>query len=1016
MAGRAVSRSGPAVFTIAPGIPFLDSLAEGILARHGDDPDALGAVTVLLPTRRAARGLVEAFLRRSAGAALVLPRIAPIGDVEDDVLAPGAEDEPAVAAALDLPPAIDETRRRLILARLIRARAEAERAPMGADQAAWLAAELARLLDQVETEELSFDRLGELVEDDGLAEHWQDIVRFLRIVTENWPGALKEEGAVDPATRRVAMIRALAAAWEAAPPAGPVIAAGSTGSIPATADLLAVVAHLPEGRVVLPGLDRDLDDEAWAALDPGHPQYGLARLLERLGLARGEVADWPAGPFQDGRPGLPRSRARLASEAFRPAPATERWRSRPLSEAVLDSALDDVTFVECPGLDEEARVIALALREALLTEEATAALVTPDRTLARRVAAELGRWGIAVDDSAGTPLGRTPPGAFLLLTATMLADACAPVALLAALKHPLAAGGLDPGRFRAEVRRLERAVLRGPRPGAGLGGLRAALAAAGEAGDRDPAAAGDRERVEAFLDRLEGIFATLPPDIERADLATLVRAHGAFAEALAASDRAAGAARLWAGEAGEAAADFLADLLRAAGDFGRVSLGEYPGLLDSLMAGRVVRPRYGRHPRLHIWGPLEARLQHADTVILGGLNEGTWPLDPAPDPWMSRPMRAAFGLPAPERRIGLSAHDFAQLFAAPKVMLTRALRVEGTPTEPSRWLLRLDAVLRAHGRAGGLVPDRQWVAWQAALDRADRFAPCGRPAPAPPVDLRPRRLSVTRIGVWRRDPYALYAREILRLRPLDAIDADPGAADRGNVIHKALEEFVRACPDALAGDALEALLRFGREAFGDRLAHPSVSAFWWPRFKRVAKWFVAEERKRRPRLRASAVEAKGEIVLESPAGAFRLIGTADRIDLLADGGIEIIDYKTGTPPRWTDVRRGLEPQLPLEALMVEQGGFRDSLGPGRPGPVVRLAYWRLSGARPAGEITDTEKDIADLVAGAREGLERMLARYYGDRPAPYWSRPHAGLVYRPGDYDHLARVREWAAGGGEEGA
>ncbi|MFQ5938827.1 MAG: double-strand break repair protein AddB [Alphaproteobacteria bacterium] len=988
------------VYTIPPGVAFLDALAAGVLAEAASDPLALSRYTLLLPTRRACRALGEAFLRQTGGRPLLLPRMMPIGDLDEDELTLAGAEEPGPSGGLDLEPAMPELRRRLALARLILK----WKPTLSADQAAQLAAELGRLLDQVQIERLGFDRLAELVPE-AYAAHWQITLEFLRILTDHWPRILAEEGCVDPAARRNLVLEAQAETWRRKPPADPVIAAGSTGTIPATADLLEVVAGLPQGRVVLPGLDRHTGEEDWERLEPTHPQFAIKGLLKRLGLSREEVEDWEAPGLKATAP----ARAALAAEAMRPAAEAEAWRPIKLPPA----AIRGVRRLDCATPHEEAGVIALIMRRTLeyRDEGKSAALVTPDRGLARRVAAELKRWDIEIDDSAGQPLAATPPGAFLRLTAEMIAERAAPIPLLAALKHPLAAGGMRPAAFRAAVRRLELALLRGPRPGEGFRGLRAALKSRPPSVSKGSRASKDRafKDLDRWLADLEKAARTFSRVMERdgADLAGLARAHVAFAEALTASEREAGGDRLWAGEAGEAAAGFVAELMAAADGFGPIPGRAYPALLGSLMEGRVVRPRYGRHPRLHIWGPLEARLQHADMLILGGLNEGTWPPEPAVDPWLSRPMRKDFGLPPPERRIGLSAHDFAQALCAREVVLTRASRVEGTPTVPSRWLLRLETLLRLAGLEGRIEGPREWLGWQRGLDLPERVIPAERPAPRPPVRARPRQLSVTQVETWMRDPYAIYARKILGLEPLDPIDADPGAAERGKFIHRALDEFVKAYPEDLPEGAVARLLETGREAFGPALARPGVWAFWWPRFERIATWFVETERRRRAGARPLATEVHGKHVLEGPAGAFVLTATADRIDALAPDGLAIIDYKTGGVPLVSDIAAGLAPQLPLEAAMAEAGAFA-----GVPkGAVRELGFWRLTGGDPAGEKRPVRHDPAALARQALDGVRRLIAAF--DDPAtPYLAHPRPDHAPDYGDYDHLARLKEWAAGGG----
>jgi ATP-dependent helicase/nuclease subunit B len=978
-----IAAARASVVTIEAHLPFLDTLAARLRAMAAADPLALSDMTVLLPTRRACRSLGEAFLRAGNGQPLLLPRLRPVGDLDLDELAFLSDEREA--EGLDLPPPIPELDRCLLLAVLVQ-NWDPDIPP---GQAAMLARSLARFLDEAQTGGAGFERLSALVPEE-LAEHWQGVLKFLGIVTERWPEMLTERGALDPADRRNRLLAAQAAEWRVNPPSGPVIAAGLTGGIPAVAALMEVVVRLPNGTVVLPGLDRTAAPEIWDAIrgDPGHPQHLMARFLERLEMVPEAVPAWGATGFAQGSP----ERMALIGEALLPAQLTEQWRqscSRPATAAGGFRRLD------CAGPQEEAQVIALLLRQSLERRDgSTAALVTPDRALARRVAAELRRWDIEIDDSAGVPLNKTPPGAFLRLVLDLVNEAAAPVPLLAALKHPLAAGGLAPEDFRWEVRDLERAVLRGVRPAPGLDGILSALGR-------------DAGRQRGFIERLRRRLAPLIGTMATVDLPlrALVEAHIAAAESLAESAHEPGARRLWSGEAGEVASAFVADLLAAARGFTLRAGADYPALFESLLAGPVVRPRFGRHPRLFIWGLLEARLQHADLMILGGLNEGTWPSDPADDPWMSRPMRRSFGIAPPERRIGVSAHDFVQACGAPDVVLTRAARVAGTPTLPSRWLLRLETVLRASGGEAELVEQGQPLIWQAALDRGLERIALAAPAPRPPVEVRPRRLSVTAIETWMRDPYAIYARHILDLRALEPLDAEPEARERGVLVHQALDRFVAAHPGVLPEDAESRLLALGREAFGAFLSRPGIWAFWWPRFERIARWFVEQERERRRMLAGLVSETTGAWSLSAPGGDFELRATADRIERRA-GGLVVVDYKTGLVPRESAVERGLAPQLPLEAAIAEAGGFAEVPA----APVTSLEYWRLSGLAVPGEV----KCIAEgakaraMIAAALAGLRELVERF--DDPAtPYRAVPVARNAPRYSDYEHLERVKEWRA-------
>ena len=936
----------------------MTTLARGLAALAGDDPLLLPRMTVLLPTRRAARSLREAFLRltaeEGAAAPLLLPRLRPIGDLDDDAIGAGeigagGADE----ATLAIPPAIPEVRRRLLLTRLVlgwsAAKGDTALLP---GQAAALAAALARLLDMTTSEEASFDGLRELAPAEH-AEHWQLVVDFLEMLPRLWPPILQAEGAIDPADRRNRLLRRQARLWREAPPQAPVIAAGLMGGMPALSDLLSAVAWLDRrrrdpARARPHRRPRGVAADHRGAEPPAAPDgvaaagYGTrAGRGARLAAAARSGCKPPPSPLplavcarpipgaRRRKPSANRRtrRLRLAAQALRPAALTNSWRD--LAAESRDT-LTGLSRYDCPSPQDEGATIALLLRRALETPGMTAALVTPDRELARRVAAELRRWGIEIDDSAGAPLGRTPPGVFLRLVLDLAANALAPVPLMAALKHPLAAGGLAREAFRDRARRLESAI-RGPRPAPGFAGLRAALAGK------------DLYRLRRFVDRLEDCLGRLAGlmEADAAPLAELVSAHVDAAERLAATDTESGVARLWRDAAGEAAARFCHELIDAAADFPALPGRHYPALFEALASGTVVRPAYGRHPRLAIWGLMEARLQQADLLVLGGLNEGTWPGPAAYDPWMSRQMRREFGIALPERAIGIAAHDFAQGLGAPSVALTRAARREGVPTVPSRWLLRLDTVLRAIGLDGALGPDPEIAAAVDLRDQPTQRRPAPVPEPRPPLAARPRRLSVTQIETWIRDPYAIYARHILRLKALDELDQDPGRADLGIAVHAALREFVKRYPSILPLFPEDELLAIGRECFGAILSRPGVWAFWWPRFERIARWFVAEERARRTDIVERVAECVGSLQVAARAGPFTIVAVADRIDRLRSGELLLIDYKTGTLPSKREIEEAVAVQLPLEGAIARDGSFG-----GLSGVPAALEYWRLSGGDP----------------------------------------------------------------------
>lgn len=1021
----------PALYDIPAHLPFLDCLAEGVLSRVRT-PEALARVTILLPTRRSARALREAFLRAAGGGALLLPRMRALAGLSTE-----DADELALPTLLDLPPAVEPLVRQAVLTGLVMRLPARHGGPTTPEQAWDLAAALATLFDEIALEERDLalldardperfaeawlERLEALVPEDQ-ARHWQITTTFLRGVVAAWNGWLAEQGLLDVGVRRVLALREQTAAWRADPPQDPVIAAGIGvgGTIPAAAELLSVVARLPRGAVVLHGLDRRTLGEVWEAVEraPTHPFSSQARLLTAMGAEHGRVRLWDGCEART-QGHVPEARPRLIEMALRPPEGMEPWTSRDPDR--WRPGLAGLARLDAADAQQEAAAIALELREALEIPGARAALVTPDRDLARRVSAELVRHGIVADDSAGEPLGQTPTGSFLRLIARMVADAFAPVPLLAVLKHPLCAAGMERAAWLDAVRLIERRALRGARPASGLQGLRAAVTAG------IPADAPELLPALAALDALEralGEFTGLPESPARPP-ADLLAAHLAAAEALATTAEEPGGIRLYAAEEGEVLAAHLAALAPAMAQLPPVSPRSWPALFDAAMDGvaaRSVRSARGReggpHPRVEILGLLEARLLSFDKVVLGALDESVWPLATDPGPWMSRPMRMGFGLPEPEARIGRVCMDFLlSACAAPRAVLSRAGRRGGSPTVPARWLTRIETFL---GGQGGLrLADSPAPRWAAALDMPVVVTPCARPAPAPPAALRPREIRVTEVSDLIADPYAFYAKRVLALKRLDPLDADAGAAEYGQIVHKALAHFVQAlgaAPNGWPGRAVaEATWARVAEAALEELGpRPALTAFWRPRLARIGEFAVAEEEATRTAhlVSASTTEAAGRLVLHRPGGKVELIGRADRLDRLADGTLAVLDYKTGSAPSLREMEDGRAPQLPLEAAMAREGAFRGVAG----GEVSSLTYWRVTGGQQAGTVENRAEGAENVAALAEMALERLSALV--DRfllgEAPFTARPHpARSTY--GEYDHLSRLAEWAGAEDAEG-
>ena len=1040
------------VFSVPASVPFLRSviaalvdgrLVDGFEARA--HPERLAQVTLYLPTRRAGRMAREVFLDELNTDAVLLPRIVALGDIDEDELAFAEEPELyGGAAPLEIPPKLGDLDRRLTLARLVAMWAKSPvSAPLvvgGPASTLALAGDLARLMDDMVTRGVGWDALDGLVPDQ-LDKYWQYSLEFLRIARQAWPAHLQEIQKIEPAARRDLLIEAEAKRLTAHHD-GPVIAAGSTGSMPATARFLHAIARLPQGAVVLPGLDTDLDDDAWQMIGgvrdaqgkfttppaSNHPQFAMHTLLQRLGIKRSDV-EIVGAPAAHGRDVL-------VSEAMRPSNATAHWHQRlaqPEIAAKISQGMTNLAMIAADNSEMEALAIAVAMREARHLNK-SAALVTPDRALARRVIAALGRWNLAFDDSGGDALMDTPAGIFARLAAEAVANELEPPTLLALLKHPLCRLGGAPDSFRNAVEVLELALLRGTRPQPGSAGLardferfRLELKKfrAGEMSSlhgSEPRARlkdGELDRAHQLITQLQAALAPLESltSSKPHDFAELAERHRTILTELSRDQH--GVAVAFEGPQGSALASAFDDLLGELTPSGlMVGLGDYPEVFQTAFGDRMVRRPEVANAHLRIYGPLEARLTQSDRVIIGGLVEGVWPPAPRIDPWLSRPMRHELGLDLPERRIGLSAHDFAQLLGADEVILSHAAKVGGAPAVASRFLHRLEAVAGEQRWKAAVAAGEQYVRFAGELDSPAKVEPIAQPEPKPPRAVRPLRLSVTAIEDWLRDPYTIYAKYILKLAPLDPVDMPLSAADRGSAIHDALGEFTQTFATTLPADPAGALRGIGQKYFAPLMERPEARALWWPRFLRIAKWFSDWETARRGNVSAINAEIKGEIQIPiDNARTFVLSARADRIERRRDGTFAILDYKTGQPPTGKQVRMGLSPQLTLEAAILREGGFVNIPADSS---VSELVYVRLSGNNPPGEERSLELKIKpgdtpqppDVAADyARQQLEALI-RKFEDENEPYRSLNLSMWSNRYGSYDDLARIKEWSAAGG----
>lgn len=956
------------VFGVAPGVDFPAALLAGLEQRlTGAAPHDWAQVEIYVNTRRMQRRLLDLF---DLGPARLLPKIGLVSDLSH-------------ISQSDLPNPVPPLRRRLELTQLIDQllQSQPDLAPKSALYD--LADSLAALMDEMHSEGVSPQVLHEL-DVSHLSEHWARTRQFLTIVEQYFGEEARQRPDREAHTRLA--IEQMVEHWQKAPPDHPVIIAGSTGSRGATALLMQAVAGLPQGALVLPGFDFDMP-QVWGALDDAltaedHPQFRFARLLGQL-----EVDPKTVQPWHNTRAPNP-GRNRLVSLALRPAPVTDQWLTEGSSLGALEPHCDDLTLIEAPSPRAEANAIAMCLRNAV-ERQIPAALITPDRVLTRQVTAALDRWGIEPDDSAGMPLQLSAPGRFLRHVAGLIGQPLTAEALLSLLKHPLTASGAARGEHLRFTRELELHLRRyGPAFPTAL----------------DLAGWSEKIDTESCTSWASWLGALLDPlaQVGTAPLQALLEMHLAAAQALAAGPEGVECGDLWDKPAGKAARATCDELLAEAPYGGTLHPAEYADLFRAVLSqGADVHDPIGPHPGVMIWGTLEARVQGADLVILAGLNEGSWPQVPAPDPWLNRDMRKRAGLLLPERRIGLAAHDFQQAIAAKEVVITRAIRDAESETVPARWLNRLTNLLSGLPNQGGTVAlngmrarGQIWLDIAAALEApTDQPALTPRPAPSPPIHVRPKQLSVTRIQTLIRNPYAIYAERVLGLRALDPLRAEPNAAQRGTVLHEVMEKFIAAGVADDAATARDDLLRLGDEVLNAHIPWPTARRMWRARLARIADWFIDGEHARQAEGIVAALEQRGAIRL--PNG-FELTAEADRIDRLNTGDLVVYDYKTGQVPTRKQMD-AFDQQLFLEAAMVARGGFTDLRG-----SVARVAHIGLGSSPKLSAHTvglgDTDQVIDELT---------QLIDAFEDRGLGYQARRAVYDTKVGTDYDHLSRFGEW---------
>ncbi len=976
----------PALFTIPFGRNLCDETVTAIFDSIGTQPLGLSQVLIILPNNRAIRSMNEAFVRR-AKPGLLLPQMIAVGDLAlNETL--GAYLDP-LNTSPDILAVIPPMQRLLLLTQLVTRHRISLGDKINQNEALRLARYLAEVIDELEIENVRFGRFEDIDPGLDLAGHWQRSYAQLLAIIPQYYQALEAIQKIGPAQRRNLLLAQLADSFRANPPKNLVVAAGISTAAPAIANLLKTVATLPKSMVILPPVDLAMEEAQWDRLGPHeasadgskmlpsqetHPQFHLKLLLNHMGFSRVEI---------DILGSKHRATETSIEQIFCLADETRKWRGLP----VAIKKLPHVRVMTAKDSAEEARAIAVLAREALEIPQQRIAIVTPDREIALRVAAQLRRWEIMVDDSAGTPLIQSPSGSLIMALLRAAADRFSPVSLLSILKHPLAKFGEERLVWLEKVRALD-LILRGPNGGLGL----AATSRCISAWQAEQIEKG-REIDEDLSQWWDELVKNLVP-LEMA-------VSGDFAGLLYELQAAAGLLTgdiIWKGSAGRQLAAFFEELTgNDLSVIGKAPREAVVSIMMELFDGQAVRPPYGGHPRVAIYGLLEARLQQADVLICAGLNEGSWPQLPQPDPWLAPKIRRELGLAAPERNIGLSAHDLATMLGAQEVILSRAERDRSGPTVASRFLLRLSAYL---GKA--LQTDSRAVALARLLEKPEKSISYAKPEPMPSAEQRKIVLSVTDFDRLMADPFAFYANKILKLKTLDPVDAEPSHAWRGSIVHDILERWAKEdnCEPAK-------LMQRAEDLLSNPAVHPVLRALWQPRIAAGLKW-VAEK------TQEMAEQGRSLLVAEKSGSAeiagVKITGRADRIDQLPDGGLAIVDYKTGTAPTNKKVMAGYALQLGLIGLIAESGGIK-----GVNGEAKKFEYWSLAkdggkgfgkNSSPVSETENAKKILSDAFVVFAETEARKAIEQWIIGTAPFTAKLHP--EYAPyADYDQLMRYEEW---------
>ncbi|MBR5154665.1 MAG: PD-(D/E)XK nuclease family protein [Alphaproteobacteria bacterium] len=955
------------VFNIPGSCPFWETIANIYLKKFSNKELELASVLFMVPNRRACLSLTNAFVRIQGLKPTILPQIVPISEIDEDEMLFGSFNLEEIWP--EIPPPISREERLFLFARLILSKPnDFGLKSMSPAQAISLAQDLATLIDTAYNQGLSFDKLHDLVPEK-YATHWQETLKLLKIITEFWPQILEERGAIDTSLMKNIVLSKQALLWRKENTSKNIIIAGVSASFPSIVEMFETVKNLPNGEIYFAGIDNFADDDYWEAIDEVHPQFEIKDLLNKINIDRKNIAN-----VLEPRDA---NREQFISEIMRPAIVSNKWRSI-ADDFNLQKSLENITLLTLKNQRDEALAIALKMREVLNYPEKTAALVSYDRNLARRVSSELKRFGVEVDDSAGIPLNLSPIGIYLRVIVEAAENLTSSLKIVDLLKNPFTLLGFNKNEFRSKVYDFETSLRMEKKKNI------------------------NSEKFwlrDVIIEKLSPLSELLSQDL--IDFGEVLRKNIEIAEEIANSDTTKGKNFLWRGDCGKIAVRFITKILETSSLIGKISGKDYLPMLCQLMSNETVRTTYGTHPRLSILGPIEAQLQNFDYIIIGEVNEGIWPKLPQADMWMSRPMMKDFGFALPEKNIGILANSFANFMKSPNVILTRAERIGESPTQKSRWLLRIETVLNAFGVDISTIMDKDFSSFVMNLDKPKVYKSIKAPAPCPPVASRPRKLSASGVDLLIADPYSVFAKYILKLYPLDNLDEKPDQRDYGSLIHEIIEEFNTKYDGPLPLNALDVLVEIGKRKFDEKNLDNDIRAFWFPKFLSTAKWIIQKELDYRDGVKKIHNEVSGEISYNIQNGDFVFTAKADRIDELKNNDINIFDYKTGSIPTKSQVKSGHAMQLLLEGIIARKKAYPLGLN----SQLSNLIYWKLGKEEL---IIDKKNDELDKLLDEAEEYLVKLMNTFDFETTPYHSRPTPKFIPKNKDYEHLARIREWS--------